>query len=69
VKNVVRLVVDGTFVGGKAYEAGVGDGSVDLAPFHDLDDEVSADVKAELTELRAGIADGSISIDPLDYVG
>jgi basic membrane protein A len=67
VKNVVRLVVDGTFVGGKAYEAGVGDGSVDLAPFHDLDDEVSPELKTRLAELRTGIADGSISIDPRDY--
>lgn len=67
VKNVVRLVVDGTFVGGKAYEAGVGDGSVDLAPFHDLDDEVSPELKTRLAELSAGIADGSISIDPRDY--
>jgi basic membrane protein A and related proteins len=67
VKNVVGLVVNGTFEGGRNYEGNVGNGSVDLAPFHDLDDEVSGDLKAELAELRSGIADGSISVDPRDY--
>ena len=67
VKNVVELVVDGTFEGGGTFQGSVGNGSVDLAPFHDLDDRVPADLKARLVELRIGIADGSISVDPRDY--
>jgi basic membrane protein A len=67
VKNVVRLVVDGKFQGGRNYVGDVGNGSVDLAPFHDLDDRVPSDLKTRLGELRAGITDGSISVDPRDY--
>jgi len=67
VENVVRLVVDGTFEGGGNYEGSVGNGSIDLAPFHDLDDRVPPDLKIGLAELKSGIADGSISVDPRDY--
>ena len=63
VKNVVRLVANGTFEGGRTYEGNVSNGSVDLAPFHDLENRVPADLKTRLAELRAGIADGSISVD------
>ncbi len=42
-------------------------GSIDLAPFHDLDNRVPPDLKIELVELKSGIADGSISVDPRDY--
>jgi basic membrane protein A and related proteins len=67
VKNVVELVVNGTFEGGGTFLGNVGNGSVDLAPFHDLDGRVPVDLKAALDELRVGIADGSISVDPRDY--
>jgi hypothetical protein len=33
----------------------------------DLDDWVPPDLKIALAELRSGIADGSISVDPRDY--
>ena len=69
VKNVVQLVVDGTFEGGGTFQGNVGNGSVDLAPFHDLEDRVPGDLRTQLAELKAGIADGSISVDPGDYVG
>ena len=68
VKNVVELVVDGTFEGGSTFQGNVGNGSVDLAPFHDLDDRVPEDLKARLVELTVGIADGAISVDPRDYM-
>jgi basic membrane protein A and related proteins len=69
VKNVVRLVANGTFEGGRTYEGNVSNGSVDLAPFHDLENRVPADLKTRLAELRAGIADGSISVNPRAYIG
>jgi basic membrane protein A and related proteins len=68
VKNVVRLVANGTFEGGGTFQGNVGNSSVDLAPFHDLEDRVPADLRTRLAELRVGIADGSISVDPRDYL-
>jgi len=59
--NVVKTVIDGTFKGGVT----VGDlknGGVGLAPFHDLDSMVSADLKKELDQVKAGILDGSIKL-------
>ena len=52
---------DGSFKGGVI----VGDlksGGVGLAPFHDLDAAVPADLKAELDKIKAGIIDGSIKV-------
>jgi basic membrane protein A len=36
---------------------------VELAPFHDFEDEVPADLAAELDGIRAAIVDGSIAIE------
>ena len=68
IEEVVRLVVDGTFAGGHAFHADVGNRGVDLAPFHDLDDRVPSELKERLAELRVGIASGKISVDPRDYL-
>jgi basic membrane protein A len=60
-KEAVTEAFKGTFKGGVI----VGDlksGGVDLAPFHDMDKEVPADLKAELAKIRAGIIDGSIKV-------
>jgi basic membrane protein A len=53
--DLIKLSNDGTFPGG-LYFGGTG-----LAPFHDLDSAVPADVKALLEELDAGLADGSVT--------
>ena len=37
-------------------------GGVGLAPYHDMEDLVPADLKAEVEEIRAGIIDGSIKV-------
>ncbi|MCX6056745.1 MAG: BMP family ABC transporter substrate-binding protein, partial [Chloroflexi bacterium] len=42
-------IVDGNFYGEAAY-----------APFHDLDKDVSAEIKAKMVEISAGLLDGSI---------
>jgi len=39
-------------------------GGVGLAPFHNLDSMVPAELKAELDTVKAGILDGSISVKP-----
>lgn len=52
---------DGTFAGGVTVGT-LSSGGVSLAPFHDLDAAVSAELKAEIEALKAGIIDGSISV-------
>lgn len=59
--TAVTQAFDGSFQGGVL----VGDlkgGGVGLAPFHDLDSAVPAELKAELDKLAAGIKDGSIKV-------
>lgn len=55
VLDLITLSKDGAFPGG-LYFGGVG-----LAPFHDFDSVVPADVKTKLEEIEAGLMDGSIS--------
>ncbi len=60
-KEAVTEAFKGTFKGGVI----VGDlksGGVDLAPFHDFDSAVPADLKADLVKIKAGIIDGSIKV-------
>jgi basic membrane protein A len=52
---------------GDSFEGGVivgtlENGGVGLAPFHDLDSAVSAEMKSELEAIGKGIIDGSISV-------
>ncbi|HZP19846.1 MAG TPA: BMP family ABC transporter substrate-binding protein [Bauldia sp.] len=60
-KEAVTEAFKGTFKPGVI----VGDlksGGVALAPFHDLDAAVPADLKAEIEKIKAGIIDGSIKV-------
>ena len=52
--DLVKSVKDGAFVNGNVT------GSAGYAPFHDLDGDVPADVKAEMEKINAGLLDGSI---------
>ena len=47
---------DGKFKGGNVV------GEVGLAPFHDLEPQVSAAVKAKLAEIDKGLKDNSIKV-------
>jgi basic membrane protein A len=53
--KIIKSVQDGTFQGGNVV------GDVGLAPYHDLDAKVPADVKAKMTQLTADIASGKQS--------
>ena len=55
--GVVELIT--TFSGGTMTSGNHFGGSA-LAPFHDFDEKVPADVKAQLTEIKAGLENGSI---------
>jgi basic membrane protein A len=52
--NLIKAVQDDTFEGGNIV------GEVGLAPFHDNEDKVPADVKTRLDEIAEGLQDGSI---------
>ena len=61
--NMVKSVIDGTFEGGN-YIGTLADQGVEISPFHDFEDTVSDETKAELDALRAGIIAGDISTRP-----
>ncbi|MFN8440133.1 MAG: BMP family ABC transporter substrate-binding protein [Caldilineaceae bacterium] len=62
VYNYLKTVADGSF------KAGIGtgtlqNGGVGLAPFHDWESKIPAELKAQIQEASEGIKDGSITID------
>jgi basic membrane protein A len=61
--NAAKQVQDGTFTGG-LFVGTLENNGVGLAPFHELDNLVSADLKAELEQVRAGIIAGDIPTSP-----
>jgi basic membrane protein A len=61
VVQAIKAAQDGSFQGGVIVGT-LASGGVGLAPFHDLDGEVSAELKAELETISKGIQDGTISV-------
>ena len=61
VLGVIEQAMDGSFAGG-ILEGDLANGGVDLAPFHDMDALVPADLKAELATIWQDIIDGRISV-------
>jgi len=57
---VVQELVDGKFKGGDNFIATASNGGVGLAPFHDFDGQIPAELKTELDNIVKGIIDGSI---------
>lgn len=55
VAELVQASHDGSFPSGNYV------GDVGLAPFHDFEDEISADIKDRLEEIKAGLDSGEIS--------
>lgn len=62
--EVIKSVVDGTFKGGIIVGTLATKG-VDLAPFHDLESVVPADVVADLDPIREKIINGEIELNPV----
>jgi len=60
VYSVVQSLVDGTFAGGSVYVATAANGGVGLAPYHDFEDEIPAELDAEVKAIQQGIIDGTI---------
>ncbi|MFZ5858317.1 MAG: BMP family lipoprotein [Chloroflexota bacterium] len=62
VYNTIKDAVEGKFTGGTVTYT-IADGGVDIAPFHDFDAAVSAEMKAELEAIKAALIDGSLTVD------
>jgi len=59
--NAIKAAQDGTFAGGTIMGT-LANGGVALAPYHDLESLVSADLAKEIDAIKAGIIDGSIKL-------
>ncbi len=62
VYNYLRTVADGSVQAGVST-ANLQNGGVGLAPFHDWEGRIPADLKAQIQQAIDGIKDGSIQID------
>ena len=60
---VIESVLDGTFEGGLAFGT-LENGGVGLAPFHELESKVSAELQAELADLAAKLIAGEVVAAP-----
>jgi basic membrane protein A len=52
--DLIKASQDGSFPGGNFV------GDVGLAPFHDFDSQISAEIKSRIEEIDAGLRDGSL---------
>jgi basic membrane protein A len=59
--QAVKAAMDGSFKGG-VIVGSLKTGGVALAPFHDMDAQVPADLKKEIDTVKAGIIAGTISV-------
>jgi basic membrane protein A len=66
--TAIKSVIDGTYDGSTDYLGTLKNGGVTIAPFHSFDSKVPQALKDKLDELKKGIIDGSISVDPKDYL-
>jgi basic membrane protein A len=64
--DTMQSVVDGSYTGG-LYSGTLENGGVGIADFHEFDSAVPQELKDTLETLKAGIIDGSVSVDPADY--
>lgn len=60
--DTIQDAVNGEFTGGNVTYT-IADGGVDIAPFHEFDGQVSAEMKAELDAIKKALIDGSLSVD------
>ncbi|HEY5974717.1 MAG TPA: BMP family ABC transporter substrate-binding protein [Geobacteraceae bacterium] len=60
--NTIKDAVEGNFKGGNVTYT-LKDGGVDIAPFHDFDSQISADLKAQLDQLKKDIISGTVTVN------
>lgn len=61
--NVIKSAMDGTFAGGPIV-GNLENSGVGLAPFHNLESLVSAELAAELETVKADLLSGKIQLNP-----
>lgn len=66
VYDTMLSVIEGTFQGG-LYVGTLENDGVGIAEFHEFEGEVPQELADRIEELRAGVIDGSVSVDPADY--
>jgi basic membrane protein A len=59
-------VIEEAFTGGLLVGT-LENGGVDIAEYHEFDAEIPQELKDKIEELKPGIIDGSVSVDPADY--
>ncbi|MEL7636470.1 MAG: BMP family ABC transporter substrate-binding protein [Anaerolineaceae bacterium] len=60
--QVIQSVLDGTYVGGDVVGT-LANGGVAIAPYHDLESIVPAELTSEIEQLKADIISGVVSLD------
>jgi basic membrane protein A len=61
VMQVIESAMNGSFQGG-VIVGSLANGGVDLAPFHDMEAMVPAELKSEIETIRKQIVDGTIKV-------
>ena len=61
VEDAIKDSVDGNF-SNEPYVGTLENGGVDLAPFHEFDGEIPAELKDKIDELKQQIIDGEIKV-------
>lgn len=64
--DTISAVVEGNFEGG-LYTGTLENEGVAIAPYNEFEDEIPEELKQEVEDLRQGIIDGEVSVDPADY--
>ena len=54
--------VAGGYLGGTDYSGTIANNGVLLAPFHDFDSQIPADLKTEISDLQSKLGDGSVKV-------
>jgi basic membrane protein A len=60
---VIKTAMDGTFAGGVSVGS-LANGGVGIAPYHDLDGQVPAELKAEIETILKDVAAGTLKVKP-----
>lgn len=66
VYDTIQSVIEDRFQGG-LYVGTLENEGVAIAPYHEFEDDVPQELKDRVEELRQGIIDGSVSVDPAEY--
>ena len=54
--------VEGGYLGGSDYSGTLANGGVLLAPYHDFDSQIPADLKTEIDDVKADLTDGTLTV-------